>query len=192
MSLHRWTPPPRHADWCAWRRQDPPERPDRDARTANVPRGCLAGSTCAAGRSVSRGTGGCQRPGRAREPRRPLTTNLTEYLRRRQLLLVLDNCEHLIEAAATLADELLRACPQLHMLTTSREPLAIDGEVTHRVPSLAVPGRSPAGGGPSIVEAVNQFEAVASVVERAQAAASSFARSLSRTPPTLAQIWRAA
>ena len=52
-------------------------------------------------------------------------------------LLILDNCEHLIEPAARLADALLRACPSLSILATSREPLGVAGEVTFRVPSLA-------------------------------------------------------
>jgi non-specific serine/threonine protein kinase len=68
----------------------------------------------------------------------PVLTTLLESLRTRRLLLVLDNCEHLIDACATLADAILRACPGIRILATSREPLAIDGEVTWRVPSLAV------------------------------------------------------
>jgi non-specific serine/threonine protein kinase len=72
------------------------------------------------------------------EPARPLTATLTDGLRPKQLLLVLDNCEHLIEACAELADALLRACPELRILTTSRQPLGIAGETTFRVPSLAL------------------------------------------------------
>src|SRR5262249_62371474 len=55
------------------------------------------------------------------------------------LLLVLDNCEHLLEAAAALAQALLEGCPGLRILATSRERLALTGEVVRRVPSLAVP-----------------------------------------------------
>ena len=52
---------------------------------------------------------------------------------------MLDNCEHLIEACAALADALLRACPELRILATSRQPLGIAGETTFRVPSLSLP-----------------------------------------------------
>jgi non-specific serine/threonine protein kinase len=73
------------------------------------------------------------------EPARPNLDTLTDYLRDRRLLLVLDNCEHLVAASAVLADALLRACPHLRILATSRETLAVPGETTYRVPSLAVP-----------------------------------------------------
>ena len=76
------------------------------------------------------------------QPGRALTATLAEYLRTRRLLLVLDNCEHLIGAVAVLAETLVRACPDLHVLATSREPLAIEGEVLRRVPSLTVPDAS--------------------------------------------------
>jgi non-specific serine/threonine protein kinase len=62
---------------------------------------------------------------------------LTEYLRGKHLLLVLDNCEHLIGACAELVEALLRACPHLRVLATSREALRVPGEVIWRVPSLA-------------------------------------------------------
>lgn len=65
---------------------------------------------------------------------------LAAHLRARQVLLVFDNCEHLVAAAATLAEGLLRACPGVTVLATSREPLGVPGETTWRVPSL-----SPAG-----------------------------------------------
>ena len=67
---------------------------------------------------------------------RPALAVLTDYLRERELLIILDNCEHLIQACAELAEALLRACPRLRILATSREPLNITGEVTWRVPSL--------------------------------------------------------
>ena len=65
---------------------------------------------------------------------------LAAHLRSRRVLLVLDNCEHLVGPAASLAEGLLRACPRLTVLATSREPLGVPGEATWRVPSL-----SPAG-----------------------------------------------
>lgn len=64
---------------------------------------------------------------------------LTEYLRSRELMLVLDNCEHLIGDCAVLADTLLRTCPRLRILATSRESLRIAGEVIHPVAPLSVP-----------------------------------------------------
>ena len=74
------------------------------------------------------------------EPGRPLAATLTDALRPRRLLLVLDNCEHLLDACARLADTLLRAGPRLGLLCTSREALGIAGETVWRVPSLPVPG----------------------------------------------------
>ena len=73
------------------------------------------------------------------QPDRTLTEILSEYLGSRKVLLVFDNCEHLIEACAKLAEALLRSCPELRILATSREALGITGEVTWFVPSLSVP-----------------------------------------------------
>ena len=56
-------------------------------------------------------------------------------------LIVLDNCEHLIDAAAKLCDQVIRRCPKVRLLATSREPLGIDGERVYRVPSLTLPGK---------------------------------------------------
>ena len=65
--------------------------------------------------------------------------SLADQLRPRNMLLVLDNCEHVISASAHLADALLRACPDLSILATSREALAIAGETAWIVPSLSLP-----------------------------------------------------
>jgi predicted ATPase/DNA-binding CsgD family transcriptional regulator len=73
------------------------------------------------------------------QPGRPVAETVAEAVGGRSLLLVLDNCEHLIGACAKLADALLRGCPNLALLATSREPLGIGGEHVFRVPSLAVP-----------------------------------------------------
>jgi predicted ATPase/DNA-binding XRE family transcriptional regulator len=73
------------------------------------------------------------------DPGRPLLTTLTTYLRGRQPLLILDNCEHLIDACAQLATTLLQACPRLRLLASSREPLGVAGEAFFRVPALAAP-----------------------------------------------------
>jgi predicted ATPase len=65
--------------------------------------------------------------------------SLLAALQDKRLLLLLDNCEHLIEAAASIVDRLVKACPHLHILATSREPLRVEGERTERVVSLALP-----------------------------------------------------
>jgi predicted ATPase/DNA-binding SARP family transcriptional activator len=70
---------------------------------------------------------------------RPLSETLTGFLQHRKLLLILDNCEHLLSACAELAQMLLNACPHLHILATSREPLNLPGETMWLVPSLALP-----------------------------------------------------
>jgi len=101
---------------------------------------------------------------------RPPLTLLLNYLRARQLLLVLDNCEHLIEAAAQLADTLLPHCPHLQMLATSREGLNIAGEVVWLVPTLSLPEP----GAPTSLEIIQQADAVRLFVERAAAVLPTF------------------
>jgi predicted ATPase len=73
------------------------------------------------------------------EPGRPVVETLAEKLEDTRMLVVLDNCEHVIEAVATLAHTLLRNCREIRLLATSREPLGIPGEQVYRVPSLPVP-----------------------------------------------------
>ena len=73
------------------------------------------------------------------EPHRPLIETLGDALRPRAALLLLDNCEHLVATVAAIADTLLRTCPGLHILVTSREALRVPGEMTFRVPSLSLP-----------------------------------------------------
>jgi non-specific serine/threonine protein kinase len=90
---------------------------------------------------------------------------LEAVLRSRQLLLVLDNCEHLIAPCAELAERLLRTCPDLRVLATSREPLRVTGETTWRVPSLTVPDLHSSSGLAQVAES----EAVQLFVERASA-----------------------
>ncbi|QQZ16924.1 MULTISPECIES: ATP-binding protein [Rhodococcus] len=94
---------------------------------------------------------------------------LTEYLATRQLLLVLDNCEHVVAAAAALSETLLRSCPELRILATSREPLAIGGEAVLRVPPLTVPEPER-----SSLQGLPQYEAVTLFVERAATAVPEF------------------
>ena len=69
----------------------------------------------------------------------PLTELLINVLRAKSTLLIVDNCEHLLNACAQLAGTILKNCPNLKILATSREALGIIGEVAYRVPSLALP-----------------------------------------------------
>jgi predicted ATPase/class 3 adenylate cyclase len=98
------------------------------------------------------------------QPGRALLDTLQDYLRPKRLLLLLDNCEHLMAASAQLASRLLPACPQLKLLTTSREALSVAGEVTFQVPSLSLPEALDA-----TPEVLAQSEAGRLFVERAQA-----------------------
>ena len=76
------------------------------------------------------------------QPGRPLTDTLADVLSGKNLLVLLDNCEHLIEAAADLVHVLLGRCPGLRVVATSREPLGVEGEALWRVPPLSVPQAS--------------------------------------------------
>jgi predicted ATPase/transcriptional regulator with XRE-family HTH domain len=104
---------------------------------------------------------------------RPEMTVLIEYLRTREMLLILDNCEHLIEVVAELAKELLENCPRLQVMATSREPLGVTGEVIFRVPSLTLPDRNDSSD--------RESDAVRLFLDRAQAVQSDF----TLTPATL-------
>nr|WP_237418231.1 BTAD domain-containing putative transcriptional regulator [Actinomadura rayongensis] len=104
----------------------------------------------------------------ARDAGDPLD-RLVRALRGRRLLLVLDNCEHLLDAAARLADRVLAGCPDVRILTTSREPLGITGEALWPVGPLAAPP------GPVDAAAALEYPAVRLLAERAAAAAPGFA-----------------
>lgn len=90
---------------------------------------------------------------------------LSDYLRKKRLLLVLDNCEHLLEGAAGLVGTLLRSCPELRVLATSRQALGMTGEVRLRVPPLSQPEAAESLSPGQIAG----FDAVALLVERAAA-----------------------
>jgi predicted ATPase len=96
---------------------------------------------------------------------------LLNYLQARRALLVIDNCEHLVQACATLAETILSRCPHVRMLTTSREALNISGEIAWLVPSLSLP----ADGDLSVPSQLSQSESVRLFVERAQAIRHDFA-----------------
>jgi predicted ATPase/class 3 adenylate cyclase len=104
------------------------------------------------------------------EPQRPVIDMLCDYLREKKMLLLLDNCEHLIEACAQLADALLHACLQIRILTTSREALGIPGETSFIVPSLALPDIQNL----PPVESLSQYEAIQLFIDRATSAVPTF------------------
>lgn len=110
---------------------------------------------------------------------------IADPLRSLDTLLVLDNCEHIIEPVTQLVEILLRSCPGVQVLATSREPLGVPGEMTWRVPSLSVPGDPPY---PS-AETIGAFDAVQLFVERAQGSQQHFALS-DDNAPTIAEICR--
>ncbi len=105
------------------------------------------------------------------QPGRSLIETLTDYLRPKHLLLVVDNCEHLLAACAQLTDALLRGCPKLRLLASSREGLGIAGEQTYSVPSLSLPDarRLPP------LERLQGFEAVQLFAARAALSQPTFA-----------------
>jgi predicted ATPase/DNA-binding SARP family transcriptional activator len=103
-------------------------------------------------------------------PPTPLTSILIEYLREKEILLMLDNCEHLGDSCARLTQTLLTACPRLHILATSRSPLGITGEVAWKVPSMSTPDPENT---PSL-DLMPQFDAVRLFAERATAVAANW------------------
>ena len=99
-----------------------------------------------------------------------LSSTLVNALKDKELLLLLDNCEHVVEASAGLCDALLAGCARVRILATSREALRVRGEATFRVPSLAIP--DPVANIP--VESLAQYPAARLFIDRAAAVQSSF------------------
>lgn len=99
------------------------------------------------------------------QPGQLMLDTLVEYLRRKELLLLLDNVEHLVRECAVLAEHLLKECPKIKLLVTGREALFIEGETTLQVPSLSLPDTQGAGS----PEQVRASEGVQLFLERAQA-----------------------
>ena len=93
---------------------------------------------------------------------------LVTFLRPRKILVILDNCEHLLQACAQLAEMLLKNCPDLKILTTSREALKVMGEAVYLLPSLQIPEEQ------ASLEKYCEFESIQLFEERAQLAASDF------------------
>jgi diguanylate cyclase (GGDEF)-like protein len=95
---------------------------------------------------------------------RPVLASLAAWLARKQLLLVLDNCEHLLPACAVLVDTVLRTAPEVRVLATSREPLGVEGEQAQSVPPLSLPAHDVDVDDP---RQLFRFEAIRLFVERA-------------------------
>jgi predicted ATPase/DNA-binding NarL/FixJ family response regulator len=117
------------------------------------------------------------------EAGRPLLETVQEALRPRRLLLVLDNCEHLVDACARVAEALLQACPRLTVLTTSREALTIAGETVWPVPALSVPPPT----APRSPDEFLGYDAIRLFVERAGATVPAFALT-ERTATAAAEV----
>ncbi len=114
---------------------------------------------------------------------RPVQDALTDFLRQKDLLLILDNCEHLVEACAPLADTLLHSCPGLKILASSREALGIAGEIPFRLPSLSIPDIQHL----PPTQTLLQYEAVRLFIERATTALPTFTVT-DDNAPALAQV----
>jgi len=115
------------------------------------------------------------------EPGKSITQTLCAHVREHKLLFVLDNCEHLVSACASLADALLQAAPDVRILATSREALHIRGEQTYPVLPLAVPDRK------ADFETLQRSEAVQLFVERARLQKPSFSLT-EREAPAIAEL----
>src|SRR5450755_4477186 len=110
---------------------------------------------------------------------------ILQWLRRKNILLIIDNCEHVLEVVSRLADTILRTCPDVRLLATSREALGIAGEVVHRLPSLVVPENVT----DMHAHDALRFGSISLFVDRANAADSRFALT-NETAPIVAEICR--
>ena len=109
------------------------------------------------------------------QPDRSISDTLLDYLRSKQLLLILDNCEHVIEACIRISDILLRSCPNLRIIVASREALGIAGETTYQVPSLSTPDpKELPPVGTDLVSALTTYEAISLFEARALAVQPTF------------------
>ena len=103
----------------------------------------------------------CRALGISSHPDRPALETLLDALAPQNVLIILDNCEHLIGECARVADAISRRCPLVHLMTTSREPLGIGGETIYRVPSMSLPSTEDGE-----VSATETSDAVALFVDR--------------------------
>ena len=116
-----------------------------------------------------------------------IQTTLVNALKAKNLLIVLDNCEHVLDACCSLATGILRSCPGAHILATSREPLGASGEQVYRIPSLSVPKQSAAQPQAYTAVSLSTFESVRLFIERAKAVQPSFAVT-DANAPSVAQL----
>jgi predicted ATPase/class 3 adenylate cyclase len=113
----------------------------------------------------------------------PQRQALIEHLQSRRLLLILDNCEHLLPACAQLAETLLRECERLTILATSRERLGITGEALYPVPTLSLPDRKQIDAlGAELAPFLSRYEAIRLFVDRAMAVSPEFAVTAGNAP----------
>ncbi|MGA8325550.1 MAG: adenylate/guanylate cyclase domain-containing protein, partial [Candidatus Cybelea sp.] len=119
------------------------------------------------------------------QPDRSVLGTLLHYLKDKRLLLILDNCEHVIDEVARIADAIMRACHDVRLLATSREPLRIDGEYVYRLPSLAFPPQSDTL---AVADALG-YGAIALFVQRAAASDAKFGLT-DESAPIVAEICR--
>jgi len=123
------------------------------------------------------------------QPGRPLLETLKDILRPRKTLLVVDNCEHLVEEVARLVDALLTSCPHLRILATSRQKLNAIGEVNRVVPSLTVPVAMPDARQPYTPRKLEVYESVRLFVDRARQRDPSFVLT-ARNAQAITQVCR--
>lgn len=116
-------------------------------------------------------------------PNQDTETVIVDYLKNREMLIILDNCEHLIDTCAKITEKLLQKCPKLKIIATSREALRSDGEITHKVLSLDHPEPDEKC---TLIQ-LTQYEAVRLFIERALAVNPGF-RVNNENAPALAQI----
>jgi non-specific serine/threonine protein kinase len=119
------------------------------------------------------------------EAGRKLTDTLADHLRDKRALILLDNCEQMLGASAEVAASLLQGCAQVRIVATSREAMAIPGELTYQVPSMPLP--DPAG--PAGVEAIGRSDSVRLFVERAALVRPNFQLD-AQNAPVVAEICR--
>lgn len=118
-------------------------------------------------------------------PNQPISESLTRALREMRMLILLDNCEHVIGACAELTQALISDCPAVSILATSRESLDVKGEVTYRIPSLSFPAEQD----DVTVESLSQYDAVRLFVDRARRARPNF-QLADETAPAIVEICR--
>ncbi len=121
--------------------------------------------------------------GIAEQPGQSYLQSMLESLRSKTLLLILDNCEHILTACALLVTDLMRNCPNVKILASSREGLGIAGETVYRIPSLSLPDRKQK----ATPESLPQYEAVRLFLDRAEAVLPAFAVT-SANAPALASV----